>query len=62
LNEKLIKKEITEYISVPQNREYLAEAILDKSFWHLKKKKDGVKRKKPQMKNKSDIYSIEAHS
>ena len=54
-NEKLLKKQIEEYISVSKNRDYLVNTLLnDKSFWKPIKKKT-VKRRKSQMKTKSNI-------
>ena len=61
LNEKQLKKQIEEYILLPQNKDCLARSLQDKDFWHLNKKKDATKRK-PQMKTKSTIYSIEVKS
>ena len=61
LNEKQLKKQIEEYILLPQNKDCLAKSLQDKDFWHLNKKKDATKRK-PQMKTKSTIYSIEVKS
>ena len=61
-NEKLLKKQIEEYISVSKNRDYLVNTLLnDKSFWKPIKKKT-VKRRKSQMKTKSNIYSLELQS